>query len=236
MSNPINLQKPLQLNGEPIYPLTSAKQVLMADGTRLDAFLDGFSGGGVEIPETLPNPHKLIFTGAVTAEYDGSKDVTVDVPAGGGGASSGVVPWSNVKANLIVDMKITADDTGALPKYVEITQRDNGTPLNLKAFVIKSDIVSTYSYTEINFNNNHWAQGFEFSHNKAHAPNTFIVCDGGVFSTTSNPAGFIPFGSLTQRGVALNAFTQIDRIELPTHTHTMKSGSFVKIWELLVEE
>lgn len=39
----------------------------------------------VEIPETLPNPHKLTFTGAVTAEYDGSKPVEVKIPEGGSG-------------------------------------------------------------------------------------------------------------------------------------------------------
>lgn len=39
-----------------------------------------------EIPDKLPNPHKLTFTGAVNAEYDGSKEVKVNIPAGGGGA------------------------------------------------------------------------------------------------------------------------------------------------------
>ena len=40
---------------------------------------------GTEGPDALPNPHKLTFTGAVTAEYDGSKKVTVNIPHGGGG-------------------------------------------------------------------------------------------------------------------------------------------------------
>lgn len=35
------------------------------------------------IPKTLPNPHKLTFTGAVTGEYDGSSALTVDIPQGG---------------------------------------------------------------------------------------------------------------------------------------------------------
>ena len=43
----------------------------------------------VDIPETLPNPNKLTFTGAVTAEYDGSSPVTVEIPEGGGGTSGG---------------------------------------------------------------------------------------------------------------------------------------------------
>lgn len=36
-------------------------------------------------PEKLPNPEKLIFTGAVTAEYDGSVQKTIEIPQGGGG-------------------------------------------------------------------------------------------------------------------------------------------------------
>lgn len=35
------------------------------------------------VPATLPNPHKLTFTGAVTGEYDGSSALTVDIPQGG---------------------------------------------------------------------------------------------------------------------------------------------------------
>lgn len=42
----------------------------------------------VEIPDTLPNPHKLTFSGAVSAEYDGSKEVTVEIPDGGSGGNA----------------------------------------------------------------------------------------------------------------------------------------------------
>ena len=34
-----------------------------------------------KIPETLPNPNKLIFTGAVSGEYDGSGEVTINIPS-----------------------------------------------------------------------------------------------------------------------------------------------------------
>ena len=38
------------------------------------------------MPEALKNPNKLTFTGAVTAEYDGSAPVSVEIPSGGGSA------------------------------------------------------------------------------------------------------------------------------------------------------
>ena len=34
----------------------------------------------INIPSTLPNPNKLTFEGAVTAEYDGSGAVTINIP------------------------------------------------------------------------------------------------------------------------------------------------------------
>ena len=37
-----------------------------------------------DIPEKLPNPQKIIFTGAVSAEYDGSSQQTINIPTGEG--------------------------------------------------------------------------------------------------------------------------------------------------------
>lgn len=50
-------------------------------------------GQGVKIDQkylpAVPNPHKLTFTGAVSAAYDGSAAVSVEIPSGGGGSSGG---------------------------------------------------------------------------------------------------------------------------------------------------
>ena len=40
-----------------------------------------------DIPEKLPNPQKIIFTGAVSAEYDGSSQQTINIPESSGGES-----------------------------------------------------------------------------------------------------------------------------------------------------
>ena len=37
-----------------------------------------------EMPDALPNPNALTFTGAVEGSYDGSEALTVDIPSGGG--------------------------------------------------------------------------------------------------------------------------------------------------------
>ena len=58
------------------------KPLSAAQGVALKALIDG-----ITIPEALPNPQKLIFTGAVTAEYDGSTQQTINIPTGGGSDS-----------------------------------------------------------------------------------------------------------------------------------------------------
>lgn len=60
----------------------SNKPLSAAQGVALKALIDG-----IVIPETLPNPQKLKFTGAVTAEYDGSTEQTVNIPDSTGGGS-----------------------------------------------------------------------------------------------------------------------------------------------------
>ena len=70
-----------------------------------------------EIPNTLPNPQKLTFTGAVEAEYDGSVPVTVEIPSGGSGGSSEFVELFRVTTIEAV-LKI---ETGIdLSQYEEI--------------------------------------------------------------------------------------------------------------------
>lgn len=75
------------------------------------------------IPEKLPNPKKLVFTGAVTGEYDGSQVLTVDVPAGGG---TGEVESVNGKKGVVV---LTAQDVSAVPKAARVESITSGHPL-----------------------------------------------------------------------------------------------------------
>lgn len=52
------------------------------------------------VPSSLPNPNKLILSGAVTAEYDGSSEVSVEIPAGGAGGVYPVVSMTDATAEL----------------------------------------------------------------------------------------------------------------------------------------
>lgn len=61
-----------------------------------------------EIPTTLPNPHKLTFTGAVNAEYDGSEAVEVVIPQGGGGSAENDNNWEVINTVTFSEEGITS--------------------------------------------------------------------------------------------------------------------------------
>ena len=66
------------------------------------------------IPEKLPNPHKLTFSGGATGEYDGSEDVNIHIPAGGGGGGG--------NAPLTFTGAVDATYDGTEPVTVNIPQ------------------------------------------------------------------------------------------------------------------
>lgn len=52
----------------------------VSEQTELISQIQSTLSSKTSLPTTLPNPYPLIFTGAVTENYDGSKTVTVDIP------------------------------------------------------------------------------------------------------------------------------------------------------------
>lgn len=86
-----------------------------------------------EIPDKLPNPQKLTFTGAVTAEYDGSGAVTVTIPEGGG---TGVTVDNTLSvAGKAADAKATGDAINSLSEEIaDIKKNGSGTGSGKTAF------------------------------------------------------------------------------------------------------
>ena len=71
-----------------------------------------------DIPEKLPNPQKLTFAGAVTAEYDGSGAVTVTIPESSGG-SGGTVRIEKLSTDTAVELE--ANKLYIFPEMAELT-------------------------------------------------------------------------------------------------------------------
>lgn len=84
-----------------------------------------------DIPTALKNPKALKFTGGATGTYDGSSELTINIPSGGGGSATGNElqykgEWlssENYQANDVVD-----DGTG---KFYLYTGSSNGDPPDL---------------------------------------------------------------------------------------------------------
>lgn len=74
------------------------------------------------VPAALPNPNKLTFSGAVSAEYDGSSAVEVVIPAGGsgGGGEQQIVSFTAAEDVTQIDIPITEEMAAALNAAREI--------------------------------------------------------------------------------------------------------------------
>lgn len=107
----------------------SNKPLSAAQGVALKELIDE-----ITVPEKLPNPHKLIFTGAVTAEYDGSTEQTVNIPESTGGDSYTLPIMSDTQlgggkavSKTDEDVPVAVDsETGQLfvPTYPESASAD----------------------------------------------------------------------------------------------------------------
>lgn len=77
----------------------SNKPLSAAQGVALKALIDA-----ITVPDALPNPHPLTFTGAVTGSYDGSEPLTVEIPSGGSGGSDA---WNLIDHFTVADAAIS---------------------------------------------------------------------------------------------------------------------------------
>lgn len=75
----------------------------------------------------VKNPHKLTFTGDVEAEYDGSKDVTVDISGGGGGGGESDKLWYPYIVEKVLNWRKTTSTTIPTPFDLNQLKGDPGT-------------------------------------------------------------------------------------------------------------
>lgn len=77
------------------------------------------------VPSTLPNPNKLTFTGAVTAEYDGTEAISVNIPTGGGGGTDLALGITGASAGQIAKIS-TVDADGKPTAWVPVAMPSGG--------------------------------------------------------------------------------------------------------------
>lgn len=86
------------------------------------------------VPAALPNPNKLTFIGAVSAEYDGSAAVSVEIPGGGG-----------EKWKRIARIEVTEDAVS----YFQINKDESGEAFSASDFTIRIKAVKRDSVSSL---------------------------------------------------------------------------------------
>ena len=115
-----------------------------------------------ELPNKLPNPNALTFTGAVTGSYDGSEPLSVEIPSGGGGSGE-AISWKLIR---------TIDIVSGTSSYSFNTD-NNGNAFKIKNFLILIDAYTAGGYLEIKPNG-----GFSFMQaatGKRNSPFSFMM-------------------------------------------------------------
>lgn len=96
-------------------------------------------------PNSLPNPNKIKFTGSVVAEYDGSSEVTVDIP---NGASEEQAAQIQTNTNDVSELKNkTSELKSDLSHLSEEIGKQTGTGLSTEAIDKLEEVGNYLAYT-----------------------------------------------------------------------------------------
>ena len=151
------------------------KPLSAAQGVAIKALIDA-----IAVPDKLPNPNALTFTGAVTGSYDGSAPLSVEIPSGGGG-SGGAVGWKLIRTiNLVSGTSSYSFNTD-----------NNGNAFKIKNFLILIDMYPTAGYLEIKPNGNF--SFYQKTFGKQNSPFSFMMkraTDGRYILENSNGSIF----------------------------------------------
>ena len=141
------------------------------------------------VPDKLPNPHKLTFTGAVSAEYDGSEPVEVNIPEGGSGGGGIPIPDTAEVGQTIV---VKAVDENGKPTEWEAADLPSGGSEKVSRLINTVTLEAGVSAVEISTD----SDGNPFSVKRLvfeHIPNgsaaTAFHCTLTINGTTRNVMG-----------------------------------------------
>ena len=115
------------------------KPLSAAQGVALKALIDA-----ITIPEALPNPNALTFTGAVAGSYDGSAPLEVEIPSGGGASGDyiPIPPSAEVGQTIVVK---AVDEKGKPTAWEAVTPETwnfvmaDGTNVTKKVYVYANE-------------------------------------------------------------------------------------------------
>ena len=190
----------------------------------------------VPIPDALPNPKALTFTGAATGTYDGSAPLTVNIPEGGGGTGGGGETFTGQWEEL-VNHTVTADEATAVsitftqanyPKInghktllVEIKKPSAvSTPwftVNAGSIEVLNAVTNSWNYWRgaATVHNGHWMQKYTSGTN---ANNSDLLSPGYVFNNAAT------------LGVRNKAYVNYTSLGISSYMKFLEEGTTIKIY------
>ena len=145
------------------------------------------------VPSALPNPNKLKLTGAVTAEYDGSAEVSVEIPAVGGGSYTLPIASPNTLGGVMPAAKtdemtqaVGVDANGQL--FTVPGSGGGGTPVEIDDTLTQSGKAADAKATgdALNALNGANAQQDTEIAKKANADDLAVVAKSGSYNDLNN--------------------------------------------------
>lgn len=185
------------------------------------------------IPEKLPNPNALTFTGAVEGSYDGSAPLSVEIPSGGG---SGFDKWECI--NTFTIPADTAEDVTSITFSEDV----EGKPFALKKFyAVFAGIIGLSTYFCIRINNLPFTQQFGtdiITKNNTDARNPLIlyfeIAGSGLYHWSCpnvKSFGYRADGDETPNGGTQSNISQVNKISFLWGTsQAITPGTTVKLW------
>ena len=122
---------------------------MIARGTEiatLNGYVKNMIDTAVEIPEALPNPNAITFTGAVTGSYDGSEPLSVNIP-------TEVTPLIGT-TNELTPTQVYDAVSSVIPVRVQYTDSTYGL-LSFTAFNVAESLKVIASQTIVYYNGNY---------------------------------------------------------------------------------
>lgn len=187
------------------------------------------------VPEKLPNPNPLTFTGAVTGSYDGSEAVNIDIPISSGGGDEKKVIYNQVLTENVGFVSVPFSEFSGCKRIICKIYIPKMEEETYKNYLIRIKLADTEA----------WSSGAVFAYSKDISTNTnhlllmcsmFIVNEKAHFENmfymdqyTKNPNNLINAASVQNLGYYLTTQNTSIYFEINNRTYLLPIGTEITI-------
>jgi hypothetical protein len=185
------------------------------------------------VPEKLPNPNPLTFTGAVTGSYDGSEPLSVEIPSGGGGEQCDLLMDVVTTERVVM---VTQDiDNVAYKQIVVVCEHIKGhSENNTNAYQLTVYLTNNQNVEAAIAADRPISQGTtdDYAKYNIHLTDKYVIGDSYKNQNNINGIGlagrymgyqFIPWESNVLKRIEVGSSSRFSN-------NTMEVGATIKVW------